>query len=451
MRIRFSDVSIHARDRATTTFRRAYAPPERDYPPEGGGFQPESVFDEKHAVIGIAGHAGTGHCHSHNQYLQEDSGGLAAVLTLFQEASGLPLTIRSVTAETGIHGRFIVETVSGGIGLGAPRRGITVHEARLAKALEGRDAVRTQTLVMEAFGRIYGQGVHEAPAALQTAIANAAVDSFIKNYPERFVHAVEDIADCCGLIAGALLEIDGIPLAVLSTVNATPDGTGPVEDLEGNAFGGAKKKVMAALGMGELPTFIIEGKVYAPAYSDAAEEAYFLVRADPVDDNPVVAAALEASAKKLGYRVVFRDDVMKRVPGALEASTKKLGDAIIAAGKDLKNARFAQEKRRALMTLARLVSEDGAGVSFMSDRLHEVIGGTGAMPGTGAVISLIVPKAYHDAHVFPFFTEDELARLVAVVKGAVPELHARLPQAMEHLKAHSYKGDIDSLLLFPSI
>ncbi|MDR2451103.1 MAG: hypothetical protein LBE85_04880 [Candidatus Accumulibacter sp.] len=407
--------------------------------------------DEKQARIGIAGHAGTGHCHSHNQYLQEDSGGLAVVLTLFQEASGLPLTIRSVTAETGVNGRFIVETVSGGVGVGAPRRGITVHEARLARALEGRDAVRTQTLVMEAFGRIYGQGVHEAPVALQTAIANAAVDSFIKNHPERFVHAVENIGDCCGSIAGTIMQIDGIPLAVLATVNATPDGTGPVEDLEGNAFGGSKKKVMAALGMGELPTFIIEGKVYSPAYSDTATEEYFLVRADPVDDNPVVAAALEASARKLGYKVLFRDDVMKRVPGALEASTKKLGEAIIAAGKDLKNARFAQEKRQALMTLARLVSEDGAGVSFMSDRLHEVIGGTGAMPGTGAVISLIVPRAYHDAYVFPFFTEDEPARFVAVIKGAVLELDARLPQAVEHLQAHSYKGDIDSLLLFPSI
>jgi hypothetical protein len=407
--------------------------------------------DEKRAVIGIAGHAGTGHCHSHNQFLQEDSGGLAVVLALFQEASGLPLTIRSIAAETGIHGRFTVETISGGIGVGVPRRGVTLHEARLAKALEGRDAVRTQTLVMEAFGRIYGQGVHEAPVALQTAIANAAVDSFIKNYPERFVYAVDNIADCCGLIAGTIMEIDGIPLAVLATVNATPDGTAPVEDLEGNAFGGSKKQVMKALGMGDLPTFVIEGKVYAPAYSDAAVEDYFLVRADPEDDNPVVAAALEASAKKLGYNVLFRDDVMKRVPGALETATKKLGDAIIAAGNDLKNARFAQEKRRALMTLSRLVSEDGAGVSFMSDRLHEVLGGVGLMPGSAAVISLIVPKAYRDAYVFPFLTEDEVRRFAAVIKGAAPELDARLPRAVEHLKAHSYQGDIDRLLLFPSV
>ena len=40
-------VSIHARDRATATFGRAYVPPGRDYPhEEEGGFQPESVSDE---------------------------------------------------------------------------------------------------------------------------------------------------------------------------------------------------------------------------------------------------------------------------------------------------------------------------------------------------------------------------------------------------------------------
>jgi predicted ATPase len=41
------DVSIHARDRATTTFGRGYASPKRDYPPKGGGFQPELVSDEE--------------------------------------------------------------------------------------------------------------------------------------------------------------------------------------------------------------------------------------------------------------------------------------------------------------------------------------------------------------------------------------------------------------------
>ncbi|MDR3088023.1 MAG: dihydrolipoyllysine-residue acetyltransferase [Azoarcus sp.] len=46
LQINKENVSIHARDRATQ-HGRAYAPPVPDYPPEGGGFKPESVLDEK--------------------------------------------------------------------------------------------------------------------------------------------------------------------------------------------------------------------------------------------------------------------------------------------------------------------------------------------------------------------------------------------------------------------
>jgi serine/threonine-protein kinase HipA len=47
---RYRDVSIHARDRATTAFGRGYASPKRYYPPKGGGFQPELVFVENGPV-----------------------------------------------------------------------------------------------------------------------------------------------------------------------------------------------------------------------------------------------------------------------------------------------------------------------------------------------------------------------------------------------------------------
>ncbi|MDR1708506.1 MAG: hypothetical protein LBS70_02170 [Candidatus Accumulibacter sp.] len=408
-------------------------------------------FSEKaQAVMAVAGHAGSGHCHSHNQYLQDDSGGLAAVLALFQEATGLSLTIREIRATTGVHGSLTVETVSGGIATCAPRRGVTIQEARLAKSLEGRDARRTQALALEAFGRFYGQGIHETPVALQTAIANAAVDSFVRNFPDRFVHAHEDIAGCCGRIAGTVLDFDGIPVAVLATVNAAPDGIGPVEDMEGNALVGAKADVMRRLGMADIPTLVIEGKVYAPAYSDHVEEAYFLVRADPMDDNPVVADAMWRAAQNLGYAVAKRDDVMRRTPGALESGTRALGLAIAEAGRELQEARFAQEKAVVLSKLARLVSEDGAGISFMSDRLHEIIGGTGNMPGTGAVLSRIVPKSYRDAYVFPFLTEGDVAHYVTLIKASVRELNAVLPQALAHLKEHAYTGDCNRFVRFPA-
>lgn len=125
------------------------------------------------AVIGISGHAGCGHAHSHCGFVQDDSGGLAAVLALLQRTTGLDLTITRVTVHTGRKGRFEVETASGGKGSAAARRGITTAEARLAQFVVGRQAICTQALASTAFGRIYGQGAMEVPVALQTAASDS--------------------------------------------------------------------------------------------------------------------------------------------------------------------------------------------------------------------------------------------------------------------------------------
>lgn len=400
----------------------------------------------KPPVIAIAGHAGSGHCHSHNQFLQDDSAGLAVALSLFQEAAGISLVVKEVRAVPGLSGSITVETVSGGVGFCSPRRGVSTHEARLAKSIEGRCAIRTQTLAMEVFGRVYGQGAAETTAALQTALANAAVDSFVKNFPSVFIYGEENIPGNCGKIAGAVLDYMGIPIAVLATVNAAADGSGPVEDLEGNVAAGVKKIIMRKLGMLETPTIIVEGKVYSPAYSDAASEPYFLVRADPDDDNIVVAQAISRAAERQGFAVKLRDDVMKRVPGALENATKSLGDAIVKAGLELKEARCAQKKTAILANLAQMVSEDGAGISFMSDRLHEIVGGTGAMPGTAAVLSRIVPKTYRDANVVPFLTESDVALYLSLIKAAVPELRDVLPEAVDRLRKRACQKNLDAFI-----
>jgi hypothetical protein len=403
---------------------------------------------EKHGIIAIAGHAGSGHCHSHNRYLQDDSGGLAAVLALFHEATNLPLGIKEIRTTTGITGSVSVETVSGGVGDCSPRRGVTVQEARLMQSVKGRDAICTQALAMDVFGRLYGQGVHETPVAFQTAIANAALDSFCRNFPQHFLGTIENTVNGHGRIVGTVLDFDGIPVSVLGTVNATSDGTGPVEDLEGNVCAGSKKILMHALGMETLPTILVEGKVYSPVYSDAVDTPYFLVRADPRDDNPAVGDALMKAGKSLGYSMRLRDDVMQRVPKALQNGTTTLADAVIAAGEKLKNARFSHEKTAILAVLAQLIGEDGAGVSFRSDRLHEIVGGTGLMPGTGAVLSLVVPKTYHDRYIVPSLDENDVTRYVDLIKAAAIEVRAVLPEAKAHLAAHTYRGDVDDLLCF---
>ena len=213
-------------------------------------------------VIGLVGHVGCGHAHSTNGFIQDDSAGLAALLALFQEATDLPLTIAEVKAQTGRNGSFEVVTVSGGVGRATARRGITPQEARLARAVEGQEALRTQSLAINAFGRIYGQGAHEAPVALQTAIANAALDSFVKAFPERFHHADEELPGNCGRIIGTVLDFGGIPVSAMALSNASIGGIGPNEDLEGNVYLHGKKAVMTPLDLQKIPSLVIESKVF---------------------------------------------------------------------------------------------------------------------------------------------------------------------------------------------
>ncbi|MPL67986.1 hypothetical protein SDC9_13690 [bioreactor metagenome] len=406
-----------------------------------------SLSCKHQAKVAIAGHVGCGHCHSHKQFVQDDSVGLAVVLTLFQEATGLSLNIKDIRTMTGLHGYIEVETESGGIGRATARRGITVHEALLAKTLIGNQDVRTHTLTMEAFGRFYGQGIHEAPVALQTALANAALDSFVKNFPDQFVWGYEDVIGSCGLMAGTILDIDGIPTAVLGTVNASSGGIGPNEDLEGNAAIGIKGELMTKLGMTELPTIVIEGKVYWPALSDVIDEPTFLVRGDEIDDNPIVAQSIFSAAQELGHKVTLNMETLKRMPGNMAKQTQELGAKIAALGEKLKTVEYAQEKVNILADLASLVSQDGAGVSFMSNKLHEIIGGIGMIPGTGAVLSSVIPRQYHEDFVVPFATQDDVNNYVAITKKSVRQIYQVLPQALEHAKAHAYKNSLDSFVL----
>ena len=396
-------------------------------------------------VIGLAGHAGCGHAHSNNGFIQDDSGGLAALLTLLREAADLPLTIASVTAQTGRQGGFEVRTVSGGVGRCTARRGITPQEARLAQAVEGQEAIRTQALAVQAFGRMYGQGAHEAPVALQAAIANAALDSFVQAFPDRFHHAWEGIPGNGGRIIGTVLDMGGIPVSVMAVVNVTEGGIGPNEDLEGNAFARGKKAVMQPMNMQNLPTLVVEGKVFTLPACAELEQDTFLVRASEDDNTEVAEACMEALAD-LGFAGTWPPGVLKRAPGGLRATTQQAGEHLVALGQRLAAATTAADKVAVLAEIVTFASQDAGGLSFMSDRVHEVVGGPGCMPGTAAVLSLLVPQAYIDHHVMPCLTEHDVARYIAFIKAFVPRLHARLGAAQAMLQSRQYAGDLDALL-----
>ena len=206
-----------------------------------------TLSSKKQGIVGIVGHAGCGHCNSHLGFIQDDSGGLTAVMAILTEATGLSLEIESVKTVTGMQGYFEVKTKAGGIGRARARRGITAAEARLAQWAVGQDATCSQTVAMNTFGRILGQGAMEVPVAFQTAVANAALDSFARHFPNQFILADENIPGNVGKILGTVIDIDGVPVSIMGLSNATDGGLGPNEDIEGNVCLFGKEAVMKPL------------------------------------------------------------------------------------------------------------------------------------------------------------------------------------------------------------
>ena len=73
----------------------------------------------------------------------------------------------------------------------------------------------------------------------------------------------------------------------------------------------------------------------------------------------------------------------------------------------------------------------------MSDDIHEVMGGVGAIPGTTGCLSLFIPEAELEAEVIPALTLEDVDRFADVVLGAVPELATREAEARAEVEAAS--------------
>lgn len=389
-------------------------------------------FSEKsQGIMAVAGHVGCGHCHSLNNQVQDDSCGLSVVLSLFKSATNLSLKIKDIKFGAN---EVSVELENGGVGTGYARRAITPQEMRLANDIIGKEAINTHTLVLEAFGRIYGQGVLETPVAVQTAIANAALDGFVKNFPDKFKAASESVNGNCGKVIGTVLDINNKPVSVLATVNATVGGIGPNEDQEGNSIIGEKGEIIKALGMDKLPTLIIEAMIFS-SYSDGLNENTYYVRGNEEFDNIEVVNAIVDAAKKHNIPMIYHPTGMPRAKGALRNNTANVADKIIELGNKLKVAETSEEKVNTIADLAVVISQDCGGISFMSNELHEEIGGAGMLRHIGAVINLVTTKEYFAKNPIPYLTDEELDRYVKLVVGSLDELHTRLDKANAIIKS----------------
>lgn len=367
---------------------------------------------KKFGSIGVVGHVGCGHCHSVNGQVQDDSVGLAVILYFFQKVTKLSLEIFDITFD---ENKIIVNLKNGGIGYGIARRGITPFEKNIIKNLIGKEALMTHTVVLKEFGRIYGQGVLEVPVALQSAIANALLDGFYKNFPDNFKITKENIGDNYGYILGSVLDIGNIPVAFLATVNATLGGIGPNEDLEGNSNYFSKKLIVEYFKLDKIPTIVLESKFFNNALQDLKTDT-FIIRGDKEDDNIDVVNALIQACSILNYPFWYYDlGSMKRKVDSLKLKTIDIGQKIERLGNQLALANLSEEKVRIVSELATIVSQDCGGVTFMSNHIHNEIGGVGLIKQTGAVLSLGVSKKYINENIIPYLTKEDLEKYYQIV------------------------------------
>ncbi len=383
--------------------------------------------------IAVAGHAGIGHVHGYAGFVQDDSGGFVTVGVFLREL--LKSDTRIARAEADADSNVItITTFDGGTAMTSPRRGITPAEARLIEGLTGQDALFCQSLAVTTMGRIYGQGALDTPVALEGALANAVLDGFSRKAQGRFKLVEESIPGNCGLLGGLSVQEGDVRVSYLASVNYTRGGLGPVEDLEGNIALGSKAALMEELDMLECPTIVLEGKAYLPSISDSLAENTFLVRAQEGIDNVIVAQALFESARELGYPVILRDDLLPRVEGSVREQTTDLARRILDCAQRLEASELASEKTQIVAELAQLVSHDAGAVTCLSNRVHDVVRGAGLIPGTAAVLSLLVSRSYFEHWKIPLFEPGDAEKAHKIVALAIEKIAQDYDAAMQNLE-----------------
>lgn len=381
------------------------------------------ISEKSHGVLAILGHAGVGHVHSHSGFVQDDSAGFAVVAAIMREAFKVDTTIRTVSGNIDT-GAITVETYEGGIGTSYSRRGLTPHEIPMLKRAEGEDGLYTQAVAVKTFGRMYGQGAMETPVALQGSIALAVMDSFYKKSPGKIFMTHEKYDGLIDKMAGTVVDINGIPVSLLLNINGSEGGIGPAEDNEGNTAIGQKKVLMNLLGIDEVPNIIVESKSYVPALSRDIKSSTFLFRGQEDIDNTEIAKSLADAAIECGIPYILKTDSLPISNGYLKNSTKNFAWEIVKLAERLSEADSSKDKTEIIANIARLVSEDAGGVSFMSNDLHDTARAAGIVPGTASVVSMLVPEEYINYWKIPILTPEDVQHYMKIIFHAAEKLTA---------------------------
>ena len=359
---------------------------------------------------------GAGHVHSHKGFIQDDSGGFAVAASLIKRAYPADTLISRVSC---VHDEVVVETADGGVGRAAARRGFTIYEEELLQRSLGLDGIYSQSLACRCFGRIYGQGVMETAVAFQTAVCLSVIDTLQKKYPHHIKVSGEGLKSNVGNCMAAKIDIHGSCVAVMAVINATQGGIGPVEDLEGNIFLAGKGRLMEEFGLDKIPTIIIEGKAYVPTLSSTLEQNSFWVRFNEEFDNPAVGDALIKAAAISPAPSLSSNTAYPRYTGEMEETTKAFGQKLIDIGRKIESCSNSLEKAELVAELALLVSQDAGGITYMTDKLHEIVAGGGLVPGLAAVLSIVVSHTYIEENKIPEITPEDVDSYLQIVVQAI--------------------------------
>jgi hypothetical protein len=381
---------------------------------------------EGEPVLGVSGHVGAGHVHSHKGFIQDDSGGFAVATSLIKRAYPADTQIRRVSC---VDDEVVVETADGGIGRATARRGFTKYEEELLQRSLGIDGIYSQSLACRCFGRIYGQGVMEAAVAFQTATCLSVIDTLQKKYPHHVKVSEEGLKSNVGNCMATKVDIHGSCVAVMAVINATQGGIGPVEDLEGNIYLAGKGRLMKEFGLDKIPTIIIEGKAYVPTLSSTLAQNTFWVRFNEEFDNPAVGDALIKAAANSSPPSLSSNTAYPRYTGEMEETTKVFGQKLIDIGKKIESCSNSLEKAELIAELALLVSQDAGGITYMTDRLHEIVAGGGLVPGLAAVLSIVVSQTYIEENKIPEITLEDIDSYLQIIVQAI-EYMSKDPQSL---------------------
>lgn len=379
---------------------------------------------ESKCLYGVFGHVGVGHVHSHSSFVQDDSAGFAVVASIIKDSIFADTRIKYIYGDI-LTGSIVVETYGGGIGKSFAKRGITPMEAALLERALDEDAIYTQKIALKVFGRMYGQGVTETPVALQGAIALAVMDTFLRIAPGHFHYTKKKFANRIDKMAGLIINVNEMPVAFLLNINGSEGGIGPNEDNEGNTAWDEKGEVMNELGMTLVPGIIIESKAYVPAYSKNIKESTFFVRAQVGIDSSLVANALVFAAEKLRVPYILSTNSLPCIPNQLKNAAADFADKVITLGMKLKEVDTSCDKVDIVAELAGLISEDAGGITYMSNSIHEIVRAPGIVPGSAAVLSLLVSEKYKDYWKIPMLEPDDILEYRRIIFTALNYLADR--------------------------